>query len=485
MSDSIVLEVEPAGAEDKAAAVSPRPMPVPSAGRRVFIKSFGCQMNAYDAHRMADVLAGEGYAETGSAETADLVVLNTCHIRERASEKVFTELGRLRELKNERARGGSAMQLVVAGCVAQAEGAEIVRRQRAVDVVVGPQSYHRLPDLLRQARGGRAAVDTAFPIEDKLDHVPAPAAAKVLARGISAFVTVQEGCDKFCTFCVVPYTRGAEVSRPPEKVIAEVRRLVAAGVREVTLLGQNVNAYHGVDATGIAWSLARLIRALAAERGLARLRYTTSHPNDMGDDLIAAHADIAALMPFLHLPVQSGSDRILDAMNRKHTAAHYIAIVDRVRAARSDIALSSDFIVGFPGETEADFEATLDLVRRVDFASTFFFSYSARAGTPGADLPDQVDEPTKRERLARLSAVVEVQRHAFNRQTVGRTVPVLLEKAARYPGQLVGKSPYYQPVHVVADAALIGTVKAVEIQSVNANSLFGRIAPNGAGRECG
>ncbi len=448
-----------------------------ASAKRVFIKSFGCQMNAYDAERMADVLAGEGFAETTSAETADLVVLNTCHIRERASEKVFSELGRLRELKEARARSATPLQLVVAGCVAQAEGAEIVRRQRAVDVVVGPQSYHRLPALLREARSGRAAVDTEFPVEDKLDHIPAPAAETVRTRGISAFVTVQEGCDKFCTFCVVPYTRGAEVSRAPEKIVGEVRRLVAAGVREVTLLGQNVNAYHGTDATGSAWSLARLIQALSAEPGLTRLRYTTSHPNDMSDDLIAAHADTPALMPFLHLPVQSGSDRMLDAMNRRHTAADYLSLIDRIRAARPDIALSSDFIVGFPGETDADFEATLDLIRRVGYASTFFFMYSARAGTPGADLPDQVEDSVKRDRLARLSAVVEPQRHAFNRGSVGKTLPVLIEKAGRHPGQLAGKSPYLQPVHVAGDPSLIGSVQPVLIESYSANSLFGRGVP--------
>ena len=440
-----------------------------------FIKSFGCQMNVYDAERMADLLTAEGYGAASSAEAADLVILNTCHIRERASEKVFSELGRLREQKEERARSDKPLTLVVAGCVAQAEGAEIIRRQKAVDIVVGPQTYHRLPDLLRRARRGVSAVDTDFPVEDKLDHIPAPPIETVRQRGVSAFVTVQEGCDKFCSFCVVPYTRGAETSRPPEKVIAEVRRLVAAGVREVTLLGQNVNAYHGRDCDGAEWSLAGLVGALASVTGLLRIRYMTSHPNDMDDDLIRAHRDLPALMPFLHLPVQSGSDRVLAAMNRRHTAADYLEWVRRIRAACPDIALSSDFIVGYPGETEDDFEATLDLVRHVDYASTFFFLYSPRSGTPGAARSDQVDDGVKRERLARLSALVEAQRHAFNLRTVGQTVPVLFEKAARYPGQMVGKSPAMQPVHVEGPATLIGTVQSVEVETYGANSLFGRV----------
>ena len=446
-----------------------------SQARTVFIKSYGCQMNAYDAGRMADALAPEGYREVSAPEGADLVILNTCHIRERATEKVFSELGRLREIKEARSAAGTApLTIAVAGCVAQAEGAEIVRRQKAVDVVVGPQSYHRLPELLRQARRG-GAVDTDFPTEDKLDHIALPSNAKIRSRGLSAFVTIQEGCDKFCSFCVVPYTRGAEVSRPPAKVLAEVEALVAAGVREVTLLGQNVNAYHGTGQDGSDWTLGRLVRRLDAMPGLLRVRYTTSHPNDMADDLIAAHRDLPSLMPFLHLPVQSGSDRILAAMNRKHRAADYVALVSRIRAARPDIALSSDFIVGFPGETEADFQATLDLVAQVTFASTFFFIYSPRHGTPGAGLPDQVDEAVKRERLARLGALVEAQRHGFNAATVGRRVPVLFEKAGRHPGQLVGKSPYGQPVHVEGPADWIGTVHDVAIDSAEANSLFGRV----------
>ena len=443
---------------------------------KLFIKSFGCQMNAYDASRMADVLAPEGYAETSTIEDADLVVLNTCHIRERAAEKIYSELGKIREIKE---AAGHKVTLAVAGCVAQAEGAEIIRRQRAVDLVVGPQSYHRLPDLVRRARQSSGVVDTDFPVESKFDHLAAPSAAKTRSRGVSAFVTVQEGCDKFCSFCVVPYTRGAEVSRPPEAVIAEVRVLLDAGVREVTLLGQNVNAYHGVDAAGADWTLARLARRLAELPGLARIRYTTSHPRDMEADLVAAHRDLPALMPFLHLPVQSGSDRILHAMNRKHDIATYEALIQEIRIARPDIALSSDFIVGFPGETDADFEDTLALVRRVGFASTYAFKYSPRPGTPGADLPDQVPEEVMRERLARLQTLVEEQRQAFNRATVGRTVDVLFEKTGRHPGQIGGRSPYLQAVHVEGGPDLIGTVQPVEILSVGPNSLAGRLSVPG------
>lgn len=445
---------------------------------KLFIKSFGCQMNAYDAARMADVLAPEGYAETGTVEEADLVVLNTCHIRERAAEKIYSELGKIREMKE---TAGRPVTLAVAGCVAQAEGAEIIRRQRAVDLVVGPQSYHRLPDLVRRARAGASVVDTDFPVESKFDHLAAPSRARTRARGVSAFVTVQEGCDKFCSFCVVPYTRGAETSRPPEAVLAEVEGLVAAGVREVTLLGQNVNAYHGVDAGGAGWTLARLAHRLAAVPGLARIRYTTSHPNDMEAGLVAAHRDLGALMPFLHLPVQSGSDRILAAMNRRHDAAAYLARVDEIRAARPDIALSSDFIVGFPGETDRDFEDTLALVRRVGFASTFSFKYSPRPGTPGADLPGQVPEAVMRERLARLQALLEEQRQAFNQSCVGRTLDVLFDKPGRHPGQVGGRTPYLQAVHVAGDAGLVGTVRRVEILAVGPNSLSGRLADAGQG----
>ena len=445
-----------------------------ASGKKLFVKSYGCQMNAYDAARMADVLAPEGYAETLVIEDADLIVLNTCHIRERATDKVFSELGKIRLLKEARGAVGLQTRIAVAGCVAQAEGAEILRKQRAVDLVVGPQSYHRLPELLRQSAAG-PVVDTDFPVEDKFDHLDQPSNDKVRQRGLSSFLTVQEGCDKFCAFCVVPYTRGAESSRPAEKIIAEAEHLVQASVREITLLGQNVNAYHGEGVDGSDWSLADLIRRLAKIEGLARLRYMTSHPNDMREDLIRAHVDLPALMPFLHLPVQSGSDRILEAMNRRHNAADYMRLVERIRRARPDIALSSDFIVGFPGESEADFAATLELAEEVRFASTFFFKYSPRSGTPGADLADQVREEVKIERLSRLQDVVEAQRRAFNASMVGQTVDVLFEKPGRHPGQIAGKSPYLQPVQVEGPARLIGRVAPVEIVACSSNSLFGRL----------
>ena len=442
---------------------------------KLFIKSFGCQMNAYDAARMADVLAPEGYAETATIEDADLVVLNTCHIRERAAEKIYSELGKIRELKAERTPD-RRLTLAVAGCVAQAEGDEILRRQKAVDLVVGPQSYHRLPDLVRRARQGEKAVDTDFPVESKFDHLAAPTPERTRARGVSAFVTIQEGCDKFCAFCVVPYTRGAEASRPPHAIAEEVRGLVAAGVREVTLLGQNVNAYAGRDADGRARTLAQLAVDLASIPGLARIRYTTSHPNDMADDLIAAHRDLAALMPFLHLPVQSGSDRILAAMNRRHTASAYLALVGRIRAARPDIALSSDFIVGFPGETEADFADTLALIDAVGYASAFSFMYSPRPGTPAADLAEQIAPEVMRGRLGRLQGLLEDQRQAFNRATVGRVVDVLVEKPGRHAGQIGGRTPFLQAVHLDGPASLVGSVVEVEILGVGPNSLSGRLA---------
>ncbi len=391
----------------------------PAPARKLFIKSYGCQMNAYDAQRMTDLLAPEGFDETQSLDDADLVILNTCHIRERAAEKIFSEMGKVRAVKKARRAEGRATKIVVAGCVAQAEGDEILRREKAVDLVVGPQNYHRLPNLLRRAEDGRV-VDTEFPVEDKFDHLVRPTQAKTQARGVGAFVTVQEGCDKFCTFCVVPYTRGAEVSRSVAKILAEVEDLADAGVKEVTLLGQNVNAYHGEGLDGRIWSLARLCARLAEVPGIIRLRYTTSHPNDMDDELIAAHRDLPALMPYLHLPVQAGSDAVLAAMHRKHGRSAYRDIIARLRAARPDIALSSDFIVGFPGETDADFEATLDLIREVEFASAFSFKYSPRPGTPGAEMADQIPEPVKRERLARLQGLLEAQRQAFNRKTIGR-----------------------------------------------------------------
>ncbi len=450
-----------------------------ASGKKAFVKSYGCQMNVYDAQRMSDLLAREGYGETGDVAEADVVILNTCHIRERATEKIFSELGKLRVLKRERRAAGRDTTVVVAGCVAQAEGDEILRRERAVDVVVGPQGYHRLPGLLAAAARGGRPIDTAFELDGKFAALPAPTRGQVRARGPSAFLTVQEGCDKFCTFCVVPYTRGAELSRPVAAILAEAETLAAAGVRELTLLGQNINGYHGADERGRPTRLADLCRRLAGIPGLARLRYTTSHPNDLDDELIAAHSDLAVLMPFLHLPVQSGSDRVLKAMNRRHTASAYVDLVAKVRAARPDIALSSDFIVGFPGEGEADFAATLDLIRAVRFASTFSFKYSPRSGTPGADMPGQVPPTVMAERLARLQVLVEEQRQAFNAATVGRTFDVLLERRGRHPGQLTGKSPYLQQVQVEGSDALIGEVTPVTIVAQGSNSLFGTTIPGG------
>jgi tRNA-2-methylthio-N6-dimethylallyladenosine synthase len=442
--------------------------------RKVHVKSFGCQMNVYDSHRMADTLAPAGFAETAEPGEADLVILNTCHIREKAVEKVYSEIGRIRVLKQEAERQGRQMLIAVAGCVAQAEGEEIVRRASAVDLVVGSQNYHRLPELLARARSGEKVVDTEFPLDDKFAALAAPAREATAKRGVASFVTVQEGCDKFCTFCVVPYTRGAEVSRPVVQIIAEVEHLAAAGVREVTLIGQNVNAYHGAGPEG-AWTLGRLLRRLAQVPGILRLRYTTSHPRDMGDDLIAAHAELPALMPYVHLPVQSGSDRILAAMNRKHTRKEYLDVIARLRAARSDLALSSDFIVGFPGETEADFRDTLSLVEEVGFAGAFSFMYSSRPGTPAADM-EQVATEEKAERLQRLQALITRGQRAFNAGFAGRTLDVLLEKPGKLPGQLVGRSPYLQAVQVMAPRSAIGSVARVTVSEVGSNSLFGELA---------
>jgi tRNA-2-methylthio-N6-dimethylallyladenosine synthase len=447
----------------------------PASRAKVFIKSYGCQMNVYDAGRMADVLAHEGFDETTEVENADLIILNTCHIRERATEKIFSELGKLRELKLARAENGLDTKIAVAGCVAQAEGAEILRRQKSVDLIVGPQSYHRLPDLLRRANITPGVVDTDFPLEDKFDHLTAPSPQKTRARGLTAFVTIQEGCDKFCTFCVVPYTRGAELSRPVAKIIKEIEKLVAAGVREVTLLGQNVNVYRGLGEDGTNWTMTQLARRVAQVPGIARIRYTTSHPNDMGEELIAAHGDMPELMPFLHLPVQSGSDRILDAMNRNHDRQHYIDLIARIREVRPDIALSSDFIVGFPGESDEDFEQTLDLIRKVGFASTYFFKYSPRPGTPGAERADQIAESVKSARLTQLQELVDQQRRDFNKATVGKTLDVLFEKKGRYPGQITGKTPQLQQVQVEAPESLIGSIVPVIITDVSANSLFGSL----------
>jgi tRNA-2-methylthio-N6-dimethylallyladenosine synthase len=441
--------------------------------RRVHIKSFGCQMNVYDSHRMADTLAPAGYTETARAEDADLVILNTCHIREKAVEKVYSELGRIRVLKEAAARQGRRMTIAVAGCVAQAEGEEIVRRAPAVDIVVGPQSYHHLPLLLARAGGQGAVVDTEFPVEAKFDRLSAPSREATRARGISAFVTVQEGCDKFCTFCVVPYTRGAEVSRPVAKIVAEVERLADAGVREVTLIGQNVNAYHGEGPDGRPSTLGRLLACIAEVPGIARLRYTTSHPGDMEASLVAAHRDLESLMPHLHLPVQSGSDRILAAMNRRHSRADYLAVIARLRAARADMAFSSDFIVGFPGESEADFRQTLSLVHEIGYAGAFSFKYSPRPGTPAAELPAQIAEEVKSERLYLLQAAIDRQQADFNARWLGRSFDVLFEKPGRRAGQIVGRSPYLQPVQVMATTEMIGKIAAVKVTALGTNSLFG------------
>ena len=439
----------------------------PPASRRLYIRTYGCQMNVYDSERMADVLAPLGYAMTERPEEADLVVLNTCHIREKATEKVYSELGQLKALKTERVAAGLGMTIAVAGCVAQAEGEEILRRQPAVDLVVGPQAYHQLPELIartHRARGERLAAD--FAPEAKFDALGAARSTS----GVTAFLTVQEGCDKFCTFCVVPYTRGGEWSRPAEAILAEARSLAARGVREVTLLGQNVNAWSGEGGLG------GLARQLARIEGLDRIRYTTSHPRDMDDDLIAAHRDLPALMPYLHLPVQSGSDSVLKAMNRGHSAEHYLRLIEKVRKARPDMAISGDFIVGFPGETEKDFESTLELVREVRYASAYSFKYSPRPGTPAAGHEKQVPEAEKSARLQELQKLIHRQQTEFNEALVGRTVPVLLEKPGRDPGQLVGRSPYLQSVHIEADPALIGRIVDTHITGVGTNSLSGHYA---------
>lgn len=440
--------------------------------KKLHIKTYGCQMNAYDSERMAEALAADGYTPTGDIAEADLVILNTCHIREKASEKVYSELGRVRSVKRERAARGLDTKVAVAGCVAQAEGREILARAASVDLVVGPQSYHQLASLVRDAGRGARRVALDFPAEDKFRYLPERPAT---SASPSAFLTVQEGCDKFCSFCVVPYTRGAEYSRPVAAILAETERLARSGVRELTLLGQNVNAYRGEGLDGSDWSLARLLGRLARVSGIERLRYTTSHPNDMGDDLIALHGDEPKLMPYLHLPFQSGSDRILKAMNRKHDAEAYEALVARIRAARPDIALSTDIIVGFPGESDADFEATLALVGRVGFARAFSFKYSARPGTPAATLEAQVPESESRERLHALQALIESQAHGFDAAMVGRRLDVLVERRGRKPGQVGGRSPYLQAVHFAGPEALIGTIVDVDIVGAGPNSLTGVI----------
>ena len=450
-----------------------------STRKRLFIKTYGCQMNVYDSERMRDVLAPLGYEPSDVPDGADLVILNTCHIREKAAEKVYSELGRLKPLKQAKSESGG-MTIAVAGCVAQAEGAEIMKRAPVVDLVVGPQTYHKLPELIaRASRAKGETLDTEFVVEDKFDQLP----VERHVEGYSAFVTVQEGCDKFCTFCVVPYTRGVEWSRPVDQLVAEIRSLAAKGVREITLLGQNVNAYHGEPPSGREadgpWGLGQLLRHLAKIGGIERLRYTTSHPRDMDDDLIAAHRDEEKLMPYLHLPIQSGSDKILKAMNRQHTYSEYVDLIGRVREARPDIALSGDFIVGFPGETDADFEDTMKCVREIGYASAFSFKYSRRPGTPGAAMVNQVDETVKNERLAALQALLVEQQTGFNTNQIGRVLPVLFEKPGKRKGQIHGRSPYLQSVHVDGPAELIGQIGLVEVETATLSALGGQLANKG------
>lgn len=438
-----------------------------STSKKVFVKTYGCQMNVYDSERMVEALGSKGYEQTDAPEDADMILLNTCHIREKAAEKVYSELGRFKELKAEKPN----LKIGVAGCVAQAEGEEIMRRQPLVDLVVGPQSYHRLPELEAKLENGGKSIETDFPEEDKFTVLKSRPKVK---RAPSAFLTVQEGCDKFCAFCVVPYTRGAEVSRPAEQIISEARNLVERGVREITLLGQNVNAYHGIGAKGAEWSLARLIWALNDIDGLKRIRFTTSHPNDMADDLIEAHANCAKLMPYLHLPVQSGSNKILKRMNRSHTAESYLKLIEKIRAARPDILLSGDFIVGFPEETEEDFEDTMSLIKEVKYGQAFSFKYSTRPGTPAAER-EQIPEDLKTERLHRLQALIATQQRDIQDQMVGRKVSVLFEKNGRFDGQMVGKSEYLHAVHVTSDKLEIGSLKQVRITKSKVNSLTGEL----------
>jgi tRNA-2-methylthio-N6-dimethylallyladenosine synthase len=456
----------------------------PGSRRGLHVITWGCQMNVYDSGRMEDLLDPLGFSPVEAPELADLVVLNTCHIRERATEKVFSELGRLRVLQQQRAASGGRMMIALAGCVAQAEGEVILARAPYVDIVLGPQTYHRLPSMLRRAEAGERVVQTEFPAEDKFDYLPEDSAHH-RHGALTAFLTIQEGCDKFCAFCVVPYTRGAEVSRPAAAVLAEARRLVARGAREITLLGQNVNAWHGTGLEGSTWGLGRLLRELAGIEGLARLRYTTSHPRDMDDALITAHRDIPQVMPYLHLPVQSGSDRILRQMNRRHGRDDYLRLVDRLREARGDIALSSDFIVGYPGETEADFEQTLDLVRRVGFAQAYSFAYSPRPGTAAAESTEQVPAAERAARLHRLQELLLAQQTAFNTACLSQVLDVLVTGPGRRPGQMSGRTPYLQPVHITSEghagseyqggAALVGQVVPVVIEDARPQSLGGRL----------
>jgi tRNA-2-methylthio-N6-dimethylallyladenosine synthase len=444
--------------------------------RKAFIKSFGCQMNAYDAERMGEILQAQGYGMADQPETADLVVLNTCHIREKAADKLYSELGKIREMKEDRASNGKDMLIAVAGCVAQAEGNQILAREKSVDLVFGPQTYHRLPQLLEaRAATGKAVIETEFTGEAKFDDLGKSGKRSAQGHGVAAFLTVQEGCDKFCSFCVVPYTRGSEYSRPVAQVITEARALVAASVREVTLLGQNVNAYNGAH-NGSTASLAGLVAELSSVDGIERIRYTTSHPRDMSDDLIAAHAENEKLMPYLHLPIQSGSNRILKAMNRGHTTEHYLQLIESIRKARPDMAISGDFIVGFPGETDQDFEDTLAVVHEIGYASAYSFKYSTRPGTPAAERDDQVDETVKAERLQRLQILLAQQMQDFNAKCVGQVLAVLVEKPGRNPGQVIGRSPYLQSVHLDLPVARKGEIVKVRITSTKPNSLSAELA---------
>ncbi len=459
--------------------IAPTPHSTITASKKVFVKTYGCQMNVYDSQRMTDALATDGYEATETLDDADLVLINTCHIREKAAEKVYSQLGRLRDIKNRRAIEGRPMLIGVAGCVAQAEGAEILRRSPTVDLVIGPTTYHRLPEALQKVRQGGRVNETDYAVEDKFAYLPDADKAVIRARGVTAFLTVQEGCDKFCTFCVVPYTRGSEVSRPLAQIVSEAQKLVDSGVRELTLLGQNVNAWHGTGPDGSDWGLGDLLFHLAKIDGLARLRYTTSHPRDMDERLMEAHALLPQVMPYLHLPVQSGSDRILKAMNRRHTRADYLAIIERIRSLRPDMAISGDFIVGFPGETDEDFEASLSLIKAVGYAQAYSFKYSPRPGTPGADLDDHVPEQVKSERLERLQALLYSQQSAFQQSLTGKVMDVLLEKPGRQAGQLIGRSPWLLPVIVDAKASQIGDIMTVRITSAGTNSLFAeQVNPN-------
>lgn len=447
---------------------------LPPVPQKVFIKTYGCQMNTYDSQRICDSLKTQGYIVTQTPDDADLILINTCHVREKAAEKLYSDLGRLNIVRRNRT-GDKPLMIGVTGCVAQAEGNEILRRAPTVDLVVGPQMYHRFPDFLKRAKQGEKIVETDYAVEDKFAHLPPHDKRAVQKRGVSAFLTIQEGCDKFCTFCVVPYTRGAEVSRPVEQITHEARQLIEAGVREITLLGQNVNGWHGQGTDGKTWRFGDLLYHLAKLDNLKRLRYTTSHPRDMDESLISAHRDLDVLMPYLHLPVQSGSDRILKAMNRQHTNVHYLALIDKIRSARPDIAFSSDFIVGFPGETDSDFEETIRLVEQVGYSSAYSFKYSPRPGTLSAKMENQVDEEVKNARLQRLQTILLDQQNTFLHSKIGQKTDILIEKVGRHAGQMVGRSPWLLPV--VLDAQVpTGTIIPIHITNANSNSFVGECA---------